>query len=419
MDNGYKVSPYLQEITATWLPYLKKHLPKGALERLGSSRDVMVIDFLNWKLTEIPHALNTFLRKLRRDNAAVADLSDPMLRFAAANDLLAREDVILRRHGYRHIEVEINRHCNYRCGFCPVEKDPKPKGFMTPETFAVIMQKAKDYGKIKSVSMNHYSEPTLDPNLISRVKLAAECGFHVELHTNASLFTREKLEQLAACGNTRLLINVPTVDRAEYERVTGAKLFDRVMQNLKWIHEFKIPTVLSINAPRNEGDKELAKINDELGAMFGDSFLWPTDDRAGLMKKEAYVVPIKLKHKEEKLLNGCGSPLVTLNVTYEGKTFLCCQDFNQEVEFGDLRESSIAQIAENERSVQIRKWLLGFEVPPAGFICTNCSHTCEKTDHLAYGTIPVTVEANVPPTYLMAMEYFSEPLGVAFFAHQG
>ncbi|MDY7230464.1 radical SAM/SPASM domain-containing protein [Hyalangium rubrum] len=363
---GFIVSPYLVSIDDTVVD-------DWALRRAPLAGQGMFYDLLAMRLVVTSREDKRQLERLRRNPGEVAALavaSPETFQRLATREVLLPESEAFRRHRYTCVEIEINRHCNFRCSFCPVEAAPKPKAFMSPELYALVVDRVREYGA-PSISLNHYSEPTLDPTLLERVRLAKEHGLQVRLHTNASLLNAEKIRALAEFGNIHLVINLPSVDRAEYERITGAKLFDRVLANLRTIHEHGLPARLSINSPRESADENVRRINEMFATMFGDSVAWPTDNRAGLLQKEEYAAEVE----HLGLLSGCTYALNQLNIAHDGKVFLCCQDFNQEYVFGDIRQQSLREIAESDRMVQLRRWIFGHEKPPERFICSQCSWT--------------------------------------------
>jgi radical SAM protein with 4Fe4S-binding SPASM domain len=383
---GYVVSPYLASIpdpvVDSWAA-AREHQHEVDAPIAGRG---MFYDLLRQRLLVTSREDKLRLELWRREPEgidALAELEPETFRLFTGRELLLHESDAFRQHRYICVEIEINRHCNFRCSFCPVEKAPKPKAFMAPELFSLVLDRVKEYGA-PSISLNHYSEPTLDPLLTERIRLAAERGLKVRLHTNASLLDEGKIRALAALGNTALVINLPTVDRAEYERVTGTKFFDRVIANLRLIHEQGIPTQLSINAPRDSADENVRRINEMFATMFGESVAWPTDTRIGRVEKSEYATDVR----HAGLLAGCRYALDQINVSHDGRVFLCCQDFEQEYVIGDLRQSTLSEIAESERMVQLRRWIFGGGEPPADFICSRCSWTCslgEKPGPLTIG----------------------------------
>jgi radical SAM protein with 4Fe4S-binding SPASM domain len=380
------VSPFLEAAPEGLVPaLLAAAQDQNEMRRApGHEQPTLLLDQSTWTLLVMSAADTALLARLRQDRAAIAALaaSDTQQyeRFLACEALVPAA-VAFRRHAYHTVEIEVNRHCNLRCVFCPVEAAPKPRGFMSRDLFELVLARVVEYGA-SEISLNHYSEPTLTPDLVDRIARAAALGLRVRLHTNASLLDEDKIRGLAGLGNVRLFVNLPTLDRAEYERVTGSKFFDRVVRNLELLGQHRVPTSLSINAPRDSASETVRAINERFAALFGASIAWPTDTRAGRVDKTEYATT----PRHDGPLGGCGYATRQINVTHEGKVFLCCQDYEQEYVLGDLREQSLREIAEGERAVALRRWIFGYETPPPGFLCSTCAWTRPATPAFVVGS---------------------------------
>jgi uncharacterized Fe-S cluster-containing radical SAM superfamily protein len=322
-------------------------------------------------------------RLARDDPGRAADLLERELLVDAATVLV---DAI-----HPCIEIEINRHCNYRCVYCPVSSRPKPKGFMADDTYRLVLDRVKDYGATM-VTLNHYSEPTLDPRLADRVETAVDYGLGVGLSTNGSLLSRPLIRRLAALGRVRVTVNLPSLDADSYRRLTGGGRLPRVLRNLEALYAKRVPTSLSINAPREGGRAALKAINGRFGEMFGEAVQWASDDRAGTLNNPDFADPVVHTGR----LNGCAVVQGQLNVSWRGELFLCCQDFDQRYVFGDLHTAGIQQIKSGLAFKRAMGWIMGLETPPADFICTRCAWT-ESAQPLTFGA-----RAKAPPKTVLA-----------------
>ncbi|MCP5050517.1 MAG: radical SAM protein [bacterium] len=376
----YVVSPFLnsvpREIVESFTRYVQGD--PDAYESIFGNRSgadiALVLDMeRRQRLYIMSREEQRLLDRIRVEPGAVKELektrSDTIRGFIRASLLMKKEEVY-RLHRYVRFEIEINRHCNYRCRFCPISTDPKPRAFMSDETFNLVLDRVKEYGG-KSISLNHYSEPSLDPNLVSKITSAARRDLKVKLNTNASLLNRQKIEQIASLGNTEVMINLPDVDKEGYERATGSKLYDRAIENIQLLHQNKVPVTLAINAPFESREATTAKINSMFSGMDWKFAPWPTDDRAGVLDNKEYALPVN----HSGLLNGCTLFLSALNVSWEGKVFLCCQDFHQDYILGDLREQGFEEISNSPQMIKMREWIMGWELPPDDFICNRCDWT--------------------------------------------
>jgi len=348
---------------------------KSLLRRHRDGSLHLIVDLAAKKRTFFslsPEELN-WLEQCRLEPQTVADLHamdrvvfDKFVR----NGFLVPQDIALRNIRPRHFEIEINRHCNWRCVFCPVSQKPKPKQLMTEELFRLLLQRVVDYGA-ESISLHFYGEPLIHPKAIDWIQLAVESGLRVDLYTNASLLNEDKVKRIAAIGNTYLTVNLPSVDAEEFRRVTGTKLLDRSIANLKLAHRYKVPVSLVINAPRESRQETIGEINAMFEKMFGKSVEWRTTDRAGNLDAPNYASATTLTGK----LSGCSLMFYQAVVSYEGKLLPCCQDYDQEWEWGDITKDSIDDVLESENAMAFKRWVMGLEDPPENFLCSRCDQT--------------------------------------------
>lgn len=360
------VTPRIRRALRTRASLLQRHA-EGALHVLadlgaGEPR-LFVLSRDDLTLLEQCRLQPGRVAELRSTHPAVFD------RFVR-HGLLVSEDAALRSVRPTHIEIEINRHCNWRCVFCPVSEKPKPPEFMSEELFRVLLQRVVEYGA-ESIALHFYGEPLLHPKAVDWIELAVRSGLRVDLYTNGSLLDEHKVRRLAAIGNTSLNVNLPTVDPEEFRRVTGTKQLERCVANLTLAHELQIPVSLVVNAPRESGQEAVDRVNEAFAGMFGESVAWRTNDRAGNLDAPAYATPTALSGR----LSGCSVLLHQAVVSYAGKVLPCCQDYDQQWEWGDLTEDSLEDILVSAKALEFKRWVMGLEEPPEGFLCSRCDLT--------------------------------------------
>lgn len=130
--------------------------------------------------------------------------------------------------------IDTSERCNFRCSYC-FRSTPKDvnwgfaakNNLMTMETFRrIVGQLAFFPRKIKSVSLSSHGEPLCNPDLASMARYLkeTEAAERIEMHTNASLLTVERAEEIAQSGFSRIIVSLQGMDSAAYERVCGVRL---------------------------------------------------------------------------------------------------------------------------------------------------------------------------------------------------
>lgn len=93
-------------------------------------------------------------------------------------------------------QVDTTNVCNATCTYCPQPTHKRPRGEMTMETFEHVLRVARN----RTLSLHHFGEPLLHPQLEAFVRTATESGFIVGFSTNGKRLTQERLDRLAANG---------------------------------------------------------------------------------------------------------------------------------------------------------------------------------------------------------------------------
>jgi len=273
---------------------------------------------------------------------------------------------------FRYASIEINSHCNSRCKFCPVSIAPLQRQFIDNNLFENILKQLQKLNTIRWVSLNHYNEPVLDPNLYSKIVLMKDYGLKVRLFTNGkslmpSFFTQEIIDNL-----DMLVINLPTIDKSKYQEYTGTKMPAKFLDNIKNIIKIGFPVEISIN-----GQKKEAELNKEKIDQYFDinkyrnchSYINITNSRSGLLNNEY----ININETYNGKLKGCRRFVENLSISVDGDVFICCQDYFKKYKVGNISEKNIDEIISSRSYLDLKKKIFGVIEAEANFICRNCN----------------------------------------------
>ena len=326
------------------------------------------------------------LSRLRSTPAPVASLPIPMTKdveacsgtvqsLVNAGFLVPADDDESDRFAINRVDVETVSHCNARCGFCPVSIDPKPKQVMPLDLFALIAAQVAPYAP-RSVALNNFSEPLLDPWFVERCTVLERHGLTVALFTNATVLRPATLEYLK---KSRVLqsvtVNLPSDDAQEWAELMRlpAALHARTIDNvISLAKAFEGPVVISVNA-RTATHRQRTERLAVLFANYSNVTvnLLASNTLAGTIGGEL-VGPATLTPAPR--LAGCNRLAGHLHIGVTGDVFMCCLDYTQKYKFGNVREASVAEILSGPMARKYRRQVYGLDCADADLLCRSCCH---------------------------------------------
>ena len=348
---------------------------------------LIVEPYLHWKTDTVDNPLlgiqlsadskaYTFLRRVKTGELSVADLPKRMRHKLQVHGWLLAEDAATdTRFVLNFVSIEANIACNQGCYFCPVSFAKRKDSTISLDFYEDIVRQLVPYQKtIRGVFMNHYNEPTLDPNFVERIKILHRYGFDIGLLTNGTGLTPKRIDQIIELGGIEhLCVNLSTTDHEQYRKDRQADHLSIVLRNLIYATAYPLARNMSI-VVLGEQDDLHHQHYEEIQAKFADTVF--RVDYAAIASRSTYL-PIGLKPRTPiKHLGGCdqtGSRVLQhLHINAYGECIICCQDYQSEYVVGDLHTETLHNILVGERMAAVRRSVYGRDNAPETFICRNC-----------------------------------------------
>lgn len=315
--------------------------------------------------------------------------------------------------------------CNAKCWFCPVKYRGNPddgKNTMSVELLEKIIknivdERDKEDGLVHKhfggFYTAHYNEILLYKHFEEFLQICRKYRLCTMVLTNGVPLTKEKVDLIAEYRDVinGICLNVPAFEAETWSKRAGVniKLFDRLIDNIKYAIE-KLPLMvqnrsLSIqingvndNSFRERGgwiekgsnfpiDIDTDVATGELATQFNlakelfpgvQIFSVPSlIDRAGLLddvisNKDA-IGNYLMKRDDSKKVVMCGNgrevggrPIGWIHINANGEAFLCCNDYDFEVKFGDFKTQELRDFWGKED--HIKKIEESYNT-----ICRNCA----------------------------------------------
>jgi len=261
------------------------------------------------------------------------------------------------------IWVELSSRCNLKCRFCVNKNLPlHHKGDMDFSLYKKIIDEVS--GKVHDVNLFHRGEPLLNKNIIPMIAYASKNGVKTRIHTNATLMDKELSSNMILAGLDLISFSFDGYTKEIYEKNRAGARFDETLTNI--INFLKVKKQLKSKKPYTiiqviqNGGKSYANETIRQKKKFLENFKNLPLNRIITRKPHNWGGLLKIngvdnKSIENKKRNSCTFPWYSLTIFYDGKVFLCPQDFEGKICLGDINESKIDEIFNGEIIRNIRK----------------------------------------------------------------
>ncbi len=328
------------------------------------------------------HPWNGKLLQLATSGEELSELGDDVLRGLAKQGwLIAANDDIDRRYLIKYVSIEALSVCNHGCYYCPVSTAPRDAIRMPTTLFErVITEVAALRQPIEGVVMNHYNEPTVDPRYLDQVRFIKDAGLAPATLSNGSGLTPKRVDALLAMGGLGFLsVNISSLDRERYKKQRGKDHLPLVLENLDYMASRPVAPNMEL-VVLGTGDQAHRDEHERIAERFaGTRFtvkLFEVNDRAGHLD-----LGFSAEDAVDRL-GGCelmGSrPINHIHISARGRCILCCQDYSERWDIGNLHTQSLQGILEGDDFARIRRWVYGLEEAPRDFLCRTCGYAIQR-----------------------------------------
>jgi len=271
--------------------------------------------------------------------------------------------------------IEPTSYCNLNCIMCPNKSLPKEKkGYMEFGLFRKIIDEARHF--VFDVNLLHRGESLLHPEFFRMIRHAHDAGLFTKFHTNGTLLDEAKSRALLQSGIDQFTFSFDGYDKETYEAIRVNADFEKTVANIVRFLELKKSlkakkpyTILElINFP------DLYKnVTEAQKKQFLNNFRGLPLDKVIVKEIHNWAGEIAPPKKSENY-SPCTFLWQALVVFWDGEVLPCAQDFQGYYGLGNVRDSTLAEIWNNERMASLRKKILERD--------TNGLETCSRCDRL-------------------------------------
>ncbi len=268
-----------------------------------------------------------------------------------------RKKLVLTQPPY-FINLEPTGYCNLRCTICSYRQD-RGKGYMDLSLADRILDDAARFG-VSQVRFFLAGEPIFHPRLDVMIAEARRRGMLTQVHTNANYLDERRSRKLLDSGLHHISFSFDGETAEEYESIRVGGDFEKTFSNIVRFLQLKkergtrFPYVtLQVIKPYRPGSPFVPRLSDafksRLEGLPIDRFLvlypfnWPG------MEPPDFIRP------SGKKFFPCPVLWQSLSVGYDGRILGCCGDLNGEVQLGDARTQTLAEVWNGDEIVRMRR----------------------------------------------------------------
>lgn len=292
-------------------------------------------------------------------------------------------DQVFKRHKIQKLQLDPYGVCNAKCWFCPVsyKKTPeKSKQIMSPTLLKKILNNLiyerdrvdglvdKKFGMIYT---SHYNEILLYPHFEELLKLCRELKLCIVVLSNGIPLTKDKVDLISEYKDVvnKVCLNIPAFEAETWSKRSGIniKQFDKLISNINYAQSKIKSRILSIiingvntNSLINIEQKEDFPIDMDLDNTSGELAIQkklanqlfpniPIAINSNLLDRAGSISNVMVnKDILNKPIVGCnndgnigGRPVGWLHINASGESFLCCNDYEMDITFGDFNNQEL------------------------------------------------------------------------------
>lgn len=280
--------------------------------------------------------------------------------------------------------------CNLMCPGCitgTMLKDAIEPSMLKFDDFKRIFDMVKEY--VFKISMYKQGEPFLNKEIFQMINYATSHKCGVTVHSNFNVFDEAMAEKAVLSGLTHIYLSVDGATQQTYEKYRKNGNLSKVLTNIEIMvrkrkelkSKFPILTWKFLIFPHNVNEIDAAKKKSrDLGVDSFESFY------ANLGEAATFGASVRYCPEDNsiktRVARSCDSLWNSLIIYPDGSVIPCCQAFRRKDIFGNVFESPIHKLLNNDDFVSMRKMLRENKVMDAvRYPCCDCGVIRNISNH--------------------------------------
>ena len=339
----------------------------------------------------------------------------PRILFRLANYYTAYFQMLIKRDNVfsypAHLIADVSNICTLQCPLCPTGAGTpgRKKGMMPLSTFKKIIDEIGKY--LISIDLFNWGEPLLNKDIYEMISYAHGRNIVTSASTNFQHFSEEDAEKLISSGLDILILSIDGASQESYEKYRVGGDFQRVIENISLLVKKKKERgrrhpyirwqflVMRHNEHEVEAARRMAR---ELGvdsitidhaylpvATREEAMKWlPGDSRyhrynVEELEKRWQAVGSQPDFSETgagpddgqddlKRKVNCSWLWTQTTINWDGSVNPCCAIYDPSGDFGNISDTSLKNIWNNEKYRESRRFSSKGEIGETVTVCMRC-----------------------------------------------
>lgn len=245
-----------------------------------------------------------------------------------------------------------------------------------------VLQEAYDCG-VRDLGLYATGESFLVKNLAEYIREAKRIGYeYLFITTNGALAVPERAKAALDAGLDSIKFSISAGRRETYKRIQGKDDFDKVLENLRWISEYRKTSGLKyriyVTMVYTDATKAEVDILKEQVIPYIDE--WdphPLNNQCGNLYENNKLGKIDANNPRGRgQRRVCFQPFKSFTITPEGLVSACVLDYSKDLIVADLSKTTLKEAWENDVYRNFRKRHLAQDLK--GMICHNCMNNANE-----------------------------------------
>jgi len=281
------------------------------------------------------------------------------------------EEVALLR---RYLEFEQHRPstfmlesvlaCNLHCPECAIGggMTTRKRKILSFDEFAIMFGKVRHWARYSYLHL--WGEPFLNKDILAMTRVASATS-RVNLSTNALLIKQEQVPEIIGSGVGDLIVSIDGVSQEVYQKYRVGGIAEDALKVLGWLAQENrnqgnrvniMPQFIVFAHNKHEMDAFRSRCEAiGLTACFKAPYLRGQNSKF----RASSLVEYQRQTWDDlpslrQAISQCNDPPNVMTVDVHGKVIICCHDYDGEMSFGNLLESSFEDIWNHPKYRQFR-----------------------------------------------------------------